>query len=73
MGRIDILKAWDAEVEEEWISLINATTEVLDSLAEEGTGAADLKAFRALHDRTLAVGRRRGELWRQIAELEGRS
>jgi hypothetical protein len=72
MGRLDILRAWDAEVEEEWIGLINATTEVLDRLAEEGAGPADLKAFRALHDRTLAVGRRRGELWRQIAELGGR-
>jgi hypothetical protein len=72
MGRINILRAWDAEVEEEWISLINATTEVLDRLAGEGIGPADLEAFRALHDRTLAVGRRRGELWRQIADLEGR-
>ncbi|MGE0512888.1 MAG: hypothetical protein AB7E81_11800 [Hyphomicrobiaceae bacterium] len=71
MGRLDILRAWDAEVEEEWISLIHATTDVLDRLAEEGSRPADLKGFRALHERTLAVGRRRGELWRQIAELEG--
>jgi hypothetical protein len=72
MGRIDILKAWDAEVEKEWISLINATTDVLDRLAEKEAENADREAFRTLHDRTLAVGRRRGELWRQIAELEGR-
>jgi hypothetical protein len=72
MERIDILKAWDAEVEEEWISLINATTEVLDRLAEETAAPVDLKGFRALHERTLAIGRRRGELWRQIAELEAR-
>jgi hypothetical protein len=72
MQRIDILKSWEAEVAQEWLSLIDATIAVLDHLAECNDTPADTVAFRSLNDRTLAVSRRRGELWRQIAELEGR-
>lgn len=72
MQRIDILKSWEAEVEQEWLGLIDATIAVLDRLAELNDKPADREAVRALNDRTLAVSRRRGELWRQIAELEGR-
>ena len=72
MQRIDILKSWEAEVEQEWLDLIDATIAVLDRLAERNDKPVDTEAVRALNDRTLAVSRRRGELWRQIAELEGR-
>lgn len=73
MQRIDILKTWEAEVEQEWLGLIDATIAVLDRLAERNDTPADTEAFRTINDRALAVSRRRGELCRQIAELEGRS
>lgn len=72
MQRIDILKSWEAEVEQEWLGLIDATVAILDRLAERNDKPVDTEAVRALNDRTLAVSRRRGELWRQIAELERR-
>ena len=72
MQRIDILKSWEAEVEQEWLGLIDATVAILDRLAERNDKPVDTEAVRALNDRTLAISRRRGELWRQIAELEGR-
>ncbi|ODT30520.1 hypothetical protein [Hyphomicrobium sp. CS1BSMeth3] len=72
MQRIDILKSWEAEVEQEWLGLIDATVAILDRLAARNDKPADTEAVRVLNDRTLAVSRRRGELWRQIAELEGR-
>lgn len=71
MQRIDTLKSWEAEVEQEWLGLIDATIAVLDRLAERNGKPTDTEAVRTLNDRTLAVSRRRGELWRQIAELEG--
>lgn len=71
MQRIDILRAWDAEVEREWIGLIDATVAALDNRASMPSELADMGTIRALQERTIVVGRRRGELWRQISELEG--
>jgi hypothetical protein len=60
MRRIEILKSWDAEIEQEWLGLIDATAAVLERLAGKTPDPAELETFRGLNERALAVSRRRG-------------
>ena len=61
------LRAAEREVEREWQWLHDALNTVARARAE----GADVVAFRLMQAQAMAVGQRRIELSRRIAEIEG--
>jgi hypothetical protein len=67
MDELAVLRAREEEVEREWRWLHDALNEVARVRAERG----DAQAFRLMQAQAMAVGQRRIELSRRIAQIMG--